>query len=504
MMVIASASQGRPVRSARPGPSAYGAFSLIELMIAIVILGLGMVMIATMFPVAMGRVRTLTDATRKTAIIRSADNALRRLTHVDTHAPQLGFNGSSFAGDLMVWKRRPQATDELLTLSDTRVHLLHMENIRVAPNRIVPDRMTPWLEAWAPWHLDGPDFLPSDSIDVNFPPTDMVEDMARHVCGTAHDFCDGSFFAAQIRIEDRVYPPIRPRDNVLLDGSYDGDDPNGLGARWDDLFNTRKYAWAALHRLDKPVGPVRDGTNVTMAAVEQRAVAAASTPRSITFYYVALRRPSPTQRYAVQDTATAPNLEYAPGVGPYLMKAEPTVIPKAMPAENDVVLPEPWRIQIQFPRSIASGAGTGVSGIPTEVQAPPPLLLEAAGASDAEMIMLSEMIQPGAEIIDEVNGQIYRVVKRRLDPSGTSYFLTLDREITLEDLEQGLSQDPNLPRPCDTCVRGQLDDEELLRTVWVFPPPVVAARVGNGIVAFDGPQPVIGIETRTVQMVPLP
>jgi len=167
------------------------------------------------------------------------------------------------------------------------------------------------------------------------------------------------------------------------------------------------------------------------------------------------------------------------------------------------MLPEPWRIQIQFPNSVASGSGDGTSGIPTEVQVPPPALAEAAGASDAEMIMLSEMIQKGAEIIDEINGQVYRVVKRRLNPDGNGYVLTLDREVTLEDLEQGLSQDPNVPRPCDACVRDQLDDEERLRTVWVFPPPVVAERIGDGIVAFDGPQPVIGIETRTIEMTPM-
>jgi len=64
-------------------------------------------------------------------------------------------------------------------------------------------------------------------------------------------------------------------------------------------------------------------------------------------------------------------------------------------------------------------------------------------------------------------------------------------------------QDSQAQRPCDGCARDLLDDKERLRTVWVFPPPVVATRIGDGIVAFDGPQPVIGIETRTIQMAPL-
>ena len=104
------------------------AFSLIEMMIAIVILGLGLVMVATMFPIALGRARTLSEFTRQTAIANAAETTIGMLAQVDG----LTLNAATFAGDLVYDAPPPPPNLNsvgLMARSDTRVHLLHMENL---------------------------------------------------------------------------------------------------------------------------------------------------------------------------------------------------------------------------------------------------------------------------------------------------------------------------------------------------------------------------------------
>ncbi|MCH8940486.1 MAG: prepilin-type N-terminal cleavage/methylation domain-containing protein [Chloroflexi bacterium] len=57
---------GGPARSRRDG------FSLLELMIAIVILGLGLVMVATTYPIGWQRAVRLADYTRQISVIEAA------------------------------------------------------------------------------------------------------------------------------------------------------------------------------------------------------------------------------------------------------------------------------------------------------------------------------------------------------------------------------------------------------------------------------------------------
>jgi hypothetical protein len=442
-----------------------------ELMIAIVILGLGMIMVAMMFPIAWDRARTLSEATTKGTITDGADSVIKMLARVDGH----GFDASSFAGD-MVFNESKARTDIippypgfLLTDSDTRMHLLHMENVRISdPRAFVPERLEPWNDLLAPWRLERV-VLKEDTANICYDP-DRPE------------YCQSLFLSPQVRFEQRVHPPMRPRSNVDASGVFTDAD-----AQWDDILDKRRYAWAVFYRLREPIGPDRY-IDYSGFDAEGLADEAADLPREFDVYYVTLRRPQSTLRYARQDPATAPF--------PDELTEVPVVVPAARPPADDVMLPEPWRVQIQLPNALFTVATA--TGIPTEVQAPPPGL---PGPDDATQTMLAQMFQRGAWFVDEISGQVYRVVKRRLSGDGKTAFLTLDREMTVEDMDLA-DIEPGHPLCPTDCWPNIFDPEEQLRTVWVFPPPVQATRLSGDVPIFDGRQPVIGIEMRSLTMSP--
>ena len=63
------------------------AFSMAEMMIAIVILGLGLLMVATMFPIAWTKARTLAEFTNQSSITEAASTTVRLLTRVARPIP---------------------------------------------------------------------------------------------------------------------------------------------------------------------------------------------------------------------------------------------------------------------------------------------------------------------------------------------------------------------------------------------------------------------------------
>ena len=77
-----------------------------------------------------------------------------------------------------------------------------------------------------------------------------------------------------------------------------------------------------------------------------------------------------------------------------------------------------------------------------------------------------------------------------------SAMLTLDREVFIEDIDLPA----NDPR-CGVCFPNQADVFELVRTVWVYPPPVQDDDTTTpGHRLFDGSPPVVGIDIRTVHL----
>ena len=486
-------------RAASEAAARAGAFSLIELMIGIVILGLGMVMVATMFPVAWSRARKLNEYTVQKAVVAGAHDtikALARVSRPDFQGPSVVQDASSLQGDLLFYTNfPPDPTDDFVISAcsavsainppfptDTWVHALNLENIQVQNRRFVDEN---------PWRLQDPHETLYD--EYYNPATSNIDP------GDYDAFIGNSYFYKQLSFHQRVYPPMRPRLNVDPDGYFTGNDD-----LWDDELATRRFFLSVLHRLREPLRYIPGNV-----PANEQAVAAA---RSFDVYYVTLRRTQSTFRYARQDPAFTPNPCYL--ANPNANDPTP-VVPEPAPPEEDLMFPVPWRVQVEFfaesvlPKAMCVGGpndaqlctvetdcpnGTCQSnetGIPTEIVVPP----LGMGADDSIKAMLVQMFPERAQFIDEVSGQVYRVVKRRvIGDELEQAFLTLDREVFVEDLDI----------PDERCENSALEDIEgceRLRTVWVFPPPVEANRV-NDVLAFQGQQPVVDIDVRTLNIAP--
>jgi hypothetical protein len=488
------------------------------MMIAIVILGLGLVMVATMFPVAWDRARTLSEHTTEQTVVAAAHERMEATLRpagieylpID---PQPNYppyeiatiGGASFAGDLLydqalarLLLSEPTAADEayqgvipaycdppLLFYSDTRVHALNMQNLVAQDLSETND--DPWELEWI-WDIINRGHPCGSGYVVNLSP----------------EFFTQSFYQPQVRVKDRVQPGLEDRPP---------DSPSSAAERnaWNDRFLSRKYSFAVLHRLRERVGPeapiVVPATWTAQDAlgVASRAFQAIGTTRELDMYYVTLRRTQPTHRYAEQNHDNGSNAFPNPFV---LDASAAAAVPEAEPAEDDVLLPVAWRIQVQFPSTLTwrnqppgGSALPAPTGIPTEVTIP----ADPTAITGASSALVVSAFPGGTTFVDEITGTIYRVVKRRvlLDATGANQraVLTLDREVVLDDIDL-----PAGDRRCAACQPVGLttppgpDDEELRRTVWVFPPPVSRADPSNPI--FDGASPVIGIQVHTLNVAP--
>jgi hypothetical protein len=440
-------------------------------MIGIVILGLGLVMVATIFPVAWTRARVLSEYTVQRSVDAMAHDAVRSITRVST--PQV--RASSFLGDLTLDPQdvtNPaddlpigacQGFSTLATPVDDWVHALNLENVKLATLSSPPCFVNedPWrLEDPAPAY---PMATAYDEIRLNVPDSPVV---------------DRSFFTTQLSLPQRLYPVLSPRPDVDANRCF-GD--TTAGRQWDLDLQSRRYAWAVLHRLQRPV----------RATVE-----ALSSVRTFDLYYVLLRRGQSTDRFARQDPLSSPS--------PCDFAETPVRVPAADAPEQDLMFPVPWRVKVQFPDTLGVRVdpltlASNATGIPTEIVVPPP---SASSADPAAKRTWVGLFPPGAQFIDEVTGLAFRVSKRRLNATGDSAVLTLDREVFLEDVDLPAGD----PR-CDLCAPylpalPKADPAELLRTVWVFPPPVEQRASSNDPLLFVGSQPVVSIDVRTLTVGP--
>ncbi len=462
------------------------AFSLIEMMIAIVILGFGLIMVASMFPIAWNRARVMSDEAGQDSIVRAAEEAASLL--LATPAAPRSMAGpirASFAGDLLI-----DTVDTpplgVLCYSDTRVHQLHMESLLVSPRSYYPDRRDPTKSPALPYQLENMYQVGKVNPGLTVPPGDEPAWMLGKQFGLAETFA-----VPQIRLESRVFPPLpRPRafDSVDNTGEFVADDPV-----WDDLLETRRYAFAIFHRLTERIGP--DPADWADPLHLDKAVSDLDKSRAFDLYYVTLRRAVNAGRFAQQD----PDRNRTPAP----LDRSKAVVVRALPATADLLLPTPWRVQVYIPqppdvpaplnaRRPSEGSCAAVkpppteaTGIPTVVHVNHPRLFPNPPR------WLVDMFAEGTFLIDEVNGQVYRVASRRLAGRDLEQaFLTLDREIVIEDIDDFGNTD---------CL---ISDEESLRAMWVFPPPVLADRLGNGDPIFSGNQPVIGIDVRPLTVSP--
>jgi prepilin-type N-terminal cleavage/methylation domain-containing protein len=420
------------------------AFSLIELMIAVVILGFGMVLVATMFPVGWVKARGLTDTAARLAMIENGESQLALTAIVDGGH----YDANTFAGDLYIEGNPAFGTFNIVSLADTRVHALHAENRLMSGGRPISES-------------------PCDS--------DRLDQLA--FVGVA-DPCDigkqSGYRTPRVPFHTRFYPPMEAFPD---DGSADPP----IDPRWEKTLDTRHHAWAALTRLRKQVGPVGiPPNNPAAAAAAAEAAAALGQTRVFDIYIVSLRRSRSTMRYPQQDTAASKT--------PSWQRRDVIVTPAALDADQDTVIPTPWRLQVSFdPATLNSRLAA--SGVPTEIQVPPP------GVEGDFPGWVVDFFTEGSSFVDEITGQVYRVDKRRIVQTNDREraFLTLDREVFLEDLDDG--ELPNQAPP-------MLQPDETLRCVWLYPPPVTFDRPGEDGLAIDGPSPVLGIDVRTLHVSP--
>jgi len=475
------------------------------MMIAIVILGLGLVMTATMFPVAWTRARTLTEYTTQRSLASSAESTLSTLLHAAgpsirvVEAPPGNFTqkllltAGNLAGDLFYDPTLAGGTyysptlnsyqvPAIVAYSDTRVHALNVQNILVSStggatvDPRIPER--PWRQELM-FNIENTNSHPLIK-DPNILVFEDVNDWKNQF------FINNSFYAAQVPIEQRVSPSLGAYPTEI---SPDGDKAR---ANWRDKLSARRFLWAVLHRLRSPVGPPNPNGNAlsSQQATEQLTLAteAVGTMRVFDFYIVTLRRTQPSNRYARQEWEPPTSLP------------DPTnrdvVVPASRSASDDVLFPTPWRVQIQLPltlklRSAPPGAVGAPTGVPTEVQVPP------TGVPAASTAMLAGMFPTGTQFVDEVNGQAYRVVKRREGLPGTPVdgfaFLTLDREVLVEDVDDSPQFGGDFA----------MESDDAVRTVWVFPPAVDRSAGGSETQPFfDGSPPVVGIDVLTISLSP--
>lgn len=435
------------------------AFSLVELMIGIIILGLGMVMVATIFPVAWGRARDLSEYTKQRAAASSAHATLQGLVRVARPSPQGDpiDDASSFLGDFVVDRATTFNTGQVVVVSscpfsyaqigDTAVHALNLQNIQVQDRRFVAED---------PWMLEAPQLA---LTLMSFPPA-MVED---------------SFFRPRLWFHQRIHPPMGTRGNVDPQGVFSDDDD-----QWDAELDTKRFAIGVLHRLRQKV----EYNAADPASVDP---ALAST-RTFDVYYVSLRRPNPTNRYAQQDSRA----NIIPD--PCDLTGNIPVQPKAKGKRYDVMFPVPWRVQVEFPTGLATRASP--TGRAVEIYAPPRLM---PGSSKVKA-MVAGMFPKGTQFVDEITGDVYRVLKhRRIGSDEEQAILTLDQEVFVEGLDLP-GGDPRCNQPY--CTVGVLDDEERIRTVWVYPPPIEARVAENDRPVFTGVTPVVGIDIETLTLMP--
>ncbi len=210
-------------------------------MIAIVILGLGLLTVAAMFPIAWTKARDMAEFNNQQAITASAESTVTLVANVAGPAAVLP-GASSFKGDPVTG--RP---------ADPWVHPLHMANI-LATN---PDPGT-FDVAYVGDFEDAINATPPNS-DFELNPEDSHTPLPW----------------VQVEFRERLYPPMPPLPD---EASLPVQQYEAELDRWYTLLSQRRFCWGAFHKLDyDPYAPVAEQPNP-------------AEPRSFTFYFVTLRR----------------------------------------------------------------------------------------------------------------------------------------------------------------------------------------------------------------------
>ncbi len=485
-------------------------FSMAELMIAIVILGIGLLITSSMYPIAWFKARDVAEATVVPSCSSTADASARMMLDVNP-VPNTDIvfdctDSAFFPGD---WYEDLPALHRPWRASlypDTRVHPLNMGNYLAGSlqddelDPLVPGSKKRVVVADNGWRLD-------DNLKPRLGDALYVTALAATppLSPATPNSQPPRPHWARISANARMFPPLPPRP---LD-----DDP-GLPL-WKEQFELSRNCWAVFYRFSDMPGPSGSTRSTANECIDHgenpadpacvRAVreveATLSRNRMLTMYYVTLQRPVDA-RYARQEGFT-----FTSGGGTWTRN--PPNAPRAIP-EAEVALPVPWRIEatltpstVQAIQNQVTNPSAPPTGIPSEIIVEDPVL--------------AAMLQKETYLIDDRTGQIFRVVSRREDASGVVF--TLDGEYTADDVinepdyepfpktaeENWLSwwnwhdwsceEDPGGPN-CST----YQENDPAQRFYWVFPPPVES--VLDGMPTFDGTPPVVQIESRQLLIRP--
>ncbi len=485
-----------------------------EMVFAIFILGLGLLFTSSMFPIAWFKARDVFETTNTQSCTAAAQNAFHRVSEVNGPNP-LSTNASTFFPDDWFPADRNDPTKPIV-FPNTRVHAMNLGNYKAEPHcgTFETDDL----------NIGGDDVpVGSSSWNLSDQLTYWMGDSAYVSTVIAPVLIKNRFYTASTFARDRLFPPMEERPDPA-DSTLDR-----ARALWDEQFAGRRYCWSVLYRFSRMYGPDVSidpldpfnqviGMNCAAAlpttqcteAIEEVRQSLAK-PRELTVYYVTLKRPD-NARYAKQE-----GLIGAGGAATW-DNSRRLDHPRALPITSDVLLPSPWRFEASL--TTVPAIGEAPTGIPSEIR--------------VDDSLLADILIPKTVLIDERNGQIYRVTQRRnVTGNFASVVLVLDKEYTSSEVHR-----PNytlfpkrydgpeslhenwqnkwewIERDCDNLdltdgtdpeVSGCLDiieDEPEKRYYWVFPPPVDLERAGSGVPVFSGSPPVVDIQTRQVVLRP--
>lgn len=491
------------------------AFSMTEMVFAIFILGIGLLFTSSMFPIAWTKARDVFEATSTESCAKAGEGMFMRTSKVnrptdiesppfDNPVPDSTFFPndwfSTLPGDL-------NSIKQPFVFPTTRVHTMNLGNIK-AEMPFANDNM----------ELDdlkgGGELMPvgdngwrlSDQLAYWMGQPVEVQTL------TMPDDMDRAYFP-NAPAHTRMSPPMTARPDPIANPP--------AAALWDEQFAGRRYCWSVLYRFSRMFGPDPDPSfgltsppPLQFLAPEADVLKAMAEPREMTVYYVTLKRPA-NARYARQQGLVGN------GSSATWDNAVHMDQPRAMTPDMDVLMPAPWRIEA----SLLSPPDFGElpKGIPSEIR-----------VTD---IVLADMLAPKTTLIDERNGQVYRITQRRETSVPATAVLVLDKEYTVRDVRRA----PYIPFPstyndleanwlsewewekrnCDELDLNNFDAGDPKfdarkacrdfanteanpekRYYWVFPPPVEAARAALGVPTFAGSPPVVEVTTRQVMRRP--
>ncbi len=466
------------------------AFSMAELMIAVVILGIGLLVTSSMFPIAWYKARDVVEATKVTNSSDAAEVSLKFLSGVSSVGNVA--KSSFFPGD---WVTFASVGDfSTSSLSDTRVHHLNLGNYLADEYK---DTEKFWINnSWESdypvadntWSLDG-------WLDEELPTVVADPDISRKLIM--------KLFYPVVSANSRMIPPIeaRPQPSDPDDSDYDA----VASSLWEDSFEASRFCWSVFYRFNSLVGSNVD-PNASAEVRKAQVSEALSKPRTLTVYHVLLKRPA-NARFARQLGFSGGNTNWE--------DKEKLATPLARGKEYDVCLPVPWRIEAELLH--VPEMNDPFVGMPSEIT--------------TKDEVLYDILQPDTTLIDERTGQVFQIKQRR-EKEYPEIILTLDKEYGWRDIYDAASDpfpanrtdlrddswnvmrdwenlgcselpfsDPEFDDKCGDN-SGRMTDEPERRIYWVFPPPVDGQTSDDGIPYFDGKSPLVTVNIRQMTIKP--